>query len=454
MTNPRIRWTNPSVVRFAEGGDPMDRIREAARQAVAHAFDEGWSGPPFDPVGLAGSRGIEVVPRDDVLEAQTVSASRDRLRIEYNPSRPRGRVRFSIAHEIAHTLFPDCRDEVRHRGATEGGRADAWQLEMLCNLAASEFLLPFADLPDLHGPDLNIGALLHLRRRYDVSAEAVFIRMARGATHDAAAFCASKSGGRWRIDYVVPSDTWNKPPRRGSVLRSSELADYSAVGMTISEEIDWDGQELHVEGVTLPPYQGISGLRLSGMVFPVVEGLAKPDDGPRLTHRLGDATEPVGDGAQIIAHVVNDRAQSWGGGGFSSAVSRRFPEARASYTAWTTEDRTRLRLGNVHFAVADDGTVIASMVAQRGYGEGRTQRLRYDSLGECLRKVAEEARTQGASVHMPRIGTGLAGGVWSVVEYLVRENVVGSGVGTVVYSLPGATVLDAGPRQLGLFGEQ
>ena len=46
-----------------------------------------------------------------------------RFEIEYNPHRPRGRVNFSIAHEIAHTFFEDCAEEVRNRSREKWGHA-------------------------------------------------------------------------------------------------------------------------------------------------------------------------------------------------------------------------------------------------------------------------------------------------------------------------------------------
>ena len=41
-----------------------------------------------------------------------------------------------------------------------------------------------------------------------------------------------------------------------------------------------------------------------------------------------------------------------------------------------------------------------------------------------------------ASVHMPRIGTGHAGGSWEIIEELVLDTLVHQGVPVTVYSLP------------------
>src|SRR5690348_7392757 len=101
----KFRWTNESVARFAHGHDPVTFMEEKARKLVLHAIDAGWSGPPFDPLALAELLRIPTEARSDIADARTVPLTRNTSRLEYNPTRPRGRLRFSIAHEIAHTLF-------------------------------------------------------------------------------------------------------------------------------------------------------------------------------------------------------------------------------------------------------------------------------------------------------------------------------------------------------------
>ena len=59
--------------------------------------------------------------------------------------------------------------------------------------------------------------------------------------------------------------------------------------------------------------------------------------------------------------------------------------------------------------------------------------IRYDSLHSCLRAVRTLAETLGASVHMPRIGCGLAGGEWSRVEPLVASELTDGGIPVTVY---------------------
>ena len=50
-----------------------------------------------------------------------------------------------------------------------------------------------------------------------------------------------------------------------------------------------------------------------------------------------------------------------------------------------------------------------------------------------FRSVALEALRLGASVHMPRIGCGLAGGDWQLVGKMVEEELVSVDVPVTVY---------------------
>jgi hypothetical protein len=110
-----VRWTNKSVVRFAEGGDPVALIERKARDLVLNARDAGWQGPPFNPLAIAKLLHIPAEANADVIDARTVGDDKG-LRIQFNPTQPRERLRFSIAHEIAHNLFPDVGERPRHRG--------------------------------------------------------------------------------------------------------------------------------------------------------------------------------------------------------------------------------------------------------------------------------------------------------------------------------------------------
>lgn len=151
----------------------------------------------------------------------------------------------------------------------------------------------------------------------------------------------------------------------------------------------------------------------------------------------GDATVPIGDGPRILVHIVNTLG-IWGAG-FVMAVSERWPPVRVEYRSWyrgRNRGANNFHLGGVLLMQVEPQLWVANCVAQQGIAipNGRPP-IRYVALGRTLDKVRTFAEKQGASVHMPRIGTGLAGGRWDRVEVVVRMELVDRGIDVVVYDL-------------------
>lgn len=155
--------------------------------------------------------------------------------------------------------------------------------------------------------------------------------------------------------------------------------------------------------------------------------------GTGIRYVKGDATAPLGKGVKVIAHVCNDLG-GWGKG-FVVALSRRWPEPEAAYRRWHRERaRNDFGLGAVQYVRVGPYLWVANMVGQRGMrtGSGGVP-VRYEAIDTALAALADKAAGLGASVHMPRIGCGLAGGRWSRVEPLVTDRLVAPGVPVTVY---------------------
>ncbi|MFD7068783.1 macro domain-containing protein [Streptomyces sp. NPDC059913] len=152
-----------------------------------------------------------------------------------------------------------------------------------------------------------------------------------------------------------------------------------------------------------------------------------------ITYIQGDATAPQARGVKLIAHVCNDLG-GWGKG-FVLAVSRRWPEPEAAYRRWHRERAENdFGLGATQFVQVRPDVWVANMVGQRGMRRGSNGvPVRYEAIGTALDAVAGKARELGASVHMPRIGCGLAGGKWSRIEPLIEERLTGRGIAVTVY---------------------
>ena len=437
MSNaPSINWTNTSVRAFAKNADPLAAIEEAARTLVLKAREKGWEGPPFNPLYIAEMLEVQVQieANSSVADARLV-ATESGPKIEFNPQQPRERVRFSIAHEIAHLLFPDWSEQIRNRGGDR--TADDWQLEMLCNLAASEFVLPIGSLSA--ASDIpSIEDLMRQRREYDVSAEAFLIRLAKISKQPIGIFVSSpivsENGRRhYKIDYFVSSPTAPKIRLSGMAIPDESIVHRcTAIGHTERSVESWVvGFPTQIECVGLTAYPG--------SVYPRVAGLVRFDRAQenylpiRLIH--GNVLEPRNGGKKIICQLVNNKAIKWGGG-VARKIAKRFPDAEEAYAEQVIQIPQRDRLGRAIFSKASENVTIASLVGQEGFGPSLFPRIRYAALQTCLEQVADHAASIGASIHMPKIGTGSAKGNWSTIEEMLDDVMVRAGLFVTVYDVP------------------
>jgi Zn-dependent peptidase ImmA (M78 family) len=439
----RTYWTNSSVLAFAGEADPVEAVTAAARRLVFDAIEEGWSGPPFDPFELAEQRGIPIVPRQDLYDARLVVDESSRPRIEFNPTRPHGRVRFSIAHELAHTFFPDYPEFARHRTGPHAA-ADEWQLELLCDVAAAEMLMPIGSFRDLEDEPLQIETLMDYRKRFEVSTEALLLRVIKLTPRPAAVIATSRADGNdlespFRVDYVVPSAAgWDPPIRRGAMVPArSVLGDCTAVGYTAKREwsLTAKREAVDAQAVGVAPFPGQRLPRVLALLLPRLERQRRRE----IIEVVGDATVPQGEGRKLIVHLVNDQTPNWGGE-FAKHLRARYPRAQAMFKEWAQEAPENLALGQVHVGKLSDELSVATMVAQRGYRPSVKPRIRYSALGECLERVAAIARDQQFSTHMPRIGTGGARGRWDVVAELIDESLVRRGIDVTIYTPTGKPI--------------
>ena len=166
----------------------IDRLR-----AELIARGVGKAHPPYDPYLYAEALDMELreVDLPDLpFDAALFPRREGRWRILVNLRvRNAARRRFSVAHELAHTLLPEARRSAQYRLKT-GHDAHA-EIERLADLGAALLLMPpehfAADLRD-HG--LCPGTLVELSEAYQVSLEAAALNAAKSSTTPCAiCFC-------------------------------------------------------------------------------------------------------------------------------------------------------------------------------------------------------------------------------------------------------------------------
>ena len=150
----------------------------------------------------------------------------------------------------------------------------------------------------------------------------------------------------------------------------------------------------------------------------------------------GDATNPRGTGPRILVHVCNDVGR-WGRG-FVVALSGKWPEPERRYRAWHRDNEPiPFALGQVQFVRVDEQLWVANLIGQHDIRpHGGVAPVRYEAIREGLERVAVFAQEVGASVHMPRIGAGLAGGTWSEISSMIEAELLARSIPVTVYDLP------------------
>ena len=162
-----------------------DEVRIRARERFAHAdrllreIDDHWAPPPVDPVLIAQALGYRCVSVDEPgLDDAMIMVQNGTPTILFRRGRSMVRTRFSIFHELAHTLFPDYRKNPLMFGSRVRYFGRQRFLEHLCDVAAAEFAMPI-DLfkSDLARAGFAVSSVEGLCRRYGASQEAICRRM-------------------------------------------------------------------------------------------------------------------------------------------------------------------------------------------------------------------------------------------------------------------------------------
>lgn len=107
-----------------------------------------------------------------------------------------------------------------------------------------------------------------------------------------------------------------------------------------------------------------------------------------------------------------------------------------AYRQWY-KSQEEFTLGAVQFVNVENELYVANMIGQHGiYKDSKgLPPIRYDAVRQCLKEVALFTIAHKASVHMPRIGCGLAGGKWELMEQIIKEELITKEIAVTVYDL-------------------
>jgi O-acetyl-ADP-ribose deacetylase (regulator of RNase III) len=126
---------------------------------------------------------------------------------------------------------------------------------------------------------------------------------------------------------------------------------------------------------------------------------------------------------KTIVHGCN--AQGAYGAGVAAIIRRDFPQAYHAYKD-KYEKNGKLELGSIIIAPCGDGNadnfkVIINAITQEYYGRDHKRYVSYNAIADAMSRINLIAKLGLKEVAMPKIGAGLAGGNWNIIEAIVES---------------------------------
>lgn len=147
----------------------------------------------------------------------------------------------------------------------------------------------------------------------------------------------------------------------------------------------------------------------------------------KIHYIIGDATNPIVRDKEnsLIVHCCNTLG-AWGAG-FVVPLGKRFPKAKESYKKYI-EKNGRGLLGEVDEVKVADNIYVENLMGQSFLYKKPNGEIpcNYIAIETGFLNIIEKwlAKAENYSVHMPRIGCGLAGGDWKTIENIIQRTFV------------------------------
>lgn len=170
-----------------------------------------------------------------------------------------------------------------------------------------------------------------------------------------------------------------------------------------------------------------------------------PEPTGSLHYTIGDALDTP---AFILAHGTNNVGVM--GAGIAAQIRKRWPTVNRAYAAACKEDDllgTTLLLptGQPDGGPAWIANVMTQTLSRVPFPKARHRAVEYDATDAALQDLANQLADRwpdaSLTIAMPRIGAGLGGGEWSIIEAIIRSTLVAAGHTVTVYDFnpnPGA----------------
>jgi O-acetyl-ADP-ribose deacetylase (regulator of RNase III) len=121
----------------------------------------------------------------------------------------------------------------------------------------------------------------------------------------------------------------------------------------------------------------------------------------------------------ILLHGCNMQGKM--NSGVAKEVNKKFPYA---YEKYKYDLNHGFSLGSVSWWYGQPNIMknfaIASGITQEFYGTDGRRYVNYEAIYKVMHETFRVAYTAGMDVHMPKIGSGLGGGDWDIIETIIK----------------------------------
>lgn len=157
----------------------------------------------------------------------------------------------------------------------------------------------------------------------------------------------------------------------------------------------------------------------------------------KIHYIIGDATLPIETEAEnrLIVHCCNTLG-AWGAG-FVVPLGRRYPLAKEEYKKFINENKGKSILGEVNEVPVGKHLYIENLMGQSFLRKKPNGEIpcNYIAIETGFLNIIKKHK-ENFSVHMPRIGCGLAGGDWKTIENIIQRTFVDiANVDVYIYDL-------------------
>lgn len=119
----------------------------------------------------------------------------------------------------------------------------------------------------------------------------------------------------------------------------------------------------------------------------------------------------------IMGHGVN--CQNGFGSGIAGQIAKKYPAIKREFHL--AHDNFDYGLGDCQLCCVEEGMEIANCYTQSNYGYDGKKYVSYDAIESSLKELHKHAKRYRLTVGLPKIGCGLAGGNWNIVESIINE---------------------------------